>query len=390
MFTKDLISKFKNKESPFYYYDIEILQKTLDAVNTYSSKFNFHVHYALKANFNERILEVIKNSGLGADCVSGNEVLKAVEKGFPTNKIVFAGVGKSDKEILIALNEDIFAFNVESVQEIEVIASLAKSVNKKARIALRINPNVDAQTHHYITTGLDENKFGIKIWELNECIDLIRDNPNIELLGIHFHIGSQILDLNVFKSLCVKVNELNDWFFERGFFLKILNVGGGLGVNYHDPDTDQIPDFESYFEIFDYFLERKAGQEVHFELGRAIVSQCASLISRVLYVKKGLKKNFLILDAGMTELMRPALYQAYHKIERLEESPDDLKDARIKYDIVGPICESSDCFAKEVELAETSRNDLFAIRTAGAYGEVMASKYNLRDEIRYVYSDDIL
>jgi diaminopimelate decarboxylase len=387
MFTKDLVTKFKDKETPFYYYDLDVLQKTLDSVTKYASKFDFHVHYALKANFNDRVLKIIKDSGLGADCVSGNEVLKAIETGFPANKIVFAGVGKSDKEILIALKEDIFAFNVESVQEIEVIASLAKSVNRKARIALRINPNVDAQTHHYITTGLDENKFGIKTWELNECIDIIRDNENIELLGIHFHVGSQILDLNVFKSLCVKVNELNNWFFEHGFSLKVLNVGGGLGVNYHEPDLDLIPDFKSYFEVFNDFLERRKGQEVHFELGRALVSQCGSLISRVLYVKKGIKKNFLILDAGMTELMRPALYQAYHKIERLEDntSQSDL----IKYDIVGPICESSDCFAKEVELPETSRNDLFAIRTAGAYGEVMASRYNLRDEIRYVYSDEV-
>jgi diaminopimelate decarboxylase len=389
MFTKDLIAKFKNKETPFYYYDLEVLQKTLDAVTKEASKFDFHVHYALKANFNERVLEIIKNSGLGADCVSGNEVLKAIEKGFPAEKIVFAGVGKSDKEILIALKEDIFAFNVESVQEIEVISSLAKSVNKKARIALRINPNVDAQTHHYITTGLDENKFGIKTWELNECIDLIRDNNNLELLGIHFHVGSQILDLNVFKSLCVKVNELNNWFFERGFLLKVLNVGGGLGVNYHEPDTDLIPDFKSYFEVFNDFLERKTGQEVHFELGRALVSQCGSLISRVLYVKKGLKKNFLILDAGMTELMRPALYQAYHKIERLTDHTASESSETVKYDVVGPICESSDCFAKEVDFPETSRNDLFAIRTAGAYGEVMASKYNLRDEIRYVYSDEL-
>jgi diaminopimelate decarboxylase len=390
MFTKNLIAKFKNKETPFYYYDLELLKQTLDSVIKYSSKFDFHVHYALKANFNDRILEIIKDSGLGADCVSGNEVLKAIEKGFSADKIVFAGVGKSDKEILIALKEDIFAFNVESVQEIDVIASLAKSVNKKARIALRINPNVDAQTHHYITTGLDENKFGIKTWELNECIDIIRDNPNLELLGIHFHVGSQIVDMNVFKSLCVKVNELNNWFFERGFLLKVLNVGGGLGVNYHNPDSDLIPDFESYFEVFNKFLERKNGQEVHFELGRALVSQCGSLISRVLYVKKGIKKNFLILDAGMTELMRPALYQAYHKIERLED--DSLANQEIellKYDIVGPICESSDCFAKEVDLPETSRNDLFAIRTAGAYGEVMASRYNLRDEIRYVYSDEL-
>jgi len=389
MFTQNLIEKFKNKETPFYYYDLELLKNTLKSAIEYSKKFDFHVHYALKANFNDRILEIIKDSGIGADCVSGNEVLKAVEKGFSADKIVFAGVGKSDKEILIALKEDIFAFNVESVQEIEVIASLAKSVNKKARIALRINPNVDAQTHHYITTGLDENKFGIKIWELNECIDLIRDNQNIELLGIHFHIGSQIVDMNVFKSLCVKVNELNNWFFERGFFLKVLNVGGGLGVNYHNPDTDIIPDFENYFEVFNKFLERKTGQEVHFELGRALVAQCGSLISRVLYVKNGLKKNFLILDAGMTELMRPALYQAYHKIERLEDNSASQESESHKYDVVGPICESSDCFAKEVELPETSRSDLFAIRTAGAYGEVMASRYNLRDEIRYVYSDEI-
>lgn len=390
MFTRNLIAKFKNKETPFYYYDLDVLKKTLDSVIEHSSKFGFHVHYALKANFNEQVLQIIKDSGLGADCVSGNEVLKAVEVGFPADQIVFAGVGKSDKEILIALKEDIFAFNVESVQEIEVIALLAKSVNKKARIALRINPNVDAQTHHYITTGLDENKFGIKTWELQECIDLIRENKDsLELLGIHFHVGSQILDLNVFKSLCIKVNELNEWFFEHGFLLKVLNVGGGLGVNYNDPDAELIPDFKSYFEIFDKFLERKTGQEVHFELGRALVSQCGSLVSRVLYVKNGLKKNFLILDAGMTELMRPALYQAYHKIERLEESSKSESNKLIKYDVVGPICESSDCFAKEVELPQTFRNDLFAIRTAGAYGEVMASRYNLRNEIRYVYSDEI-
>lgn len=390
MFTRNLIAKFKNKETPFYYYDLDILKKTLDSAIEQSSRFGFHVHYALKANFNERVLKIIKDSGLGADCVSGNEVLKAVEVGFPADKIVFAGVGKSDKEILIALKEDIFAFNVESVQEIQVIADLAKSVNKKARIALRINPNVDAQTHHYITTGLDENKFGIKTWELQECIDIIRDNKDsLELLGIHFHVGSQILDLNVFKSLCVKVNELNEWFFEDGFLLKVLNVGGGLGVNYHEPDAELIPDFKSYFEVFNDYLERKTGQEVHFELGRALVSQCGSLVSRVLYVKNGLKKNFLILDAGMTELMRPALYQAYHKIERLEESPGSDESSLVKYDVVGPICESSDCFAKEVELSETHRNDLFAIRTAGAYGEVMASRYNLRDEIRYVYSDEI-
>lgn len=389
MFTDKLIAEFKQHETPFYYYDLDLLKDTLNSAIEHSSKYGFHVHYALKANFNERVLKIIKDSGLGADCVSGNEVLKAIEVGFSPEKIVFAGVGKSDKEILTAIHAGIFAFNVESVQEIEVIASLAKSINKKARIALRINPNVDAQTHHYITTGLDENKFGIKTWELNECIDLIRKHENtIELLGIHFHVGSQIVDLNVFKSLCVKVNEFNNWFFERGFSLKVLNVGGGLGVDYHEPDLELIPDFKRYFEVFDQFLERKTGQEVHFELGRSLVSQCGSLVSRVLYVKKGIKKNFLILDAGMTELMRPALYQAYHKIDYLEKT-DQLAKEKLVYDIVGPICESSDCFAKEVELPEVFRNDLFAIRTTGAYGEVMASRYNLRDSIRYVYSDQL-
>lgn len=391
MFDNHLVREFQNKETPFYYYDLALLEDTIQAAKKGADKHGFHIHYALKANFNDRVLKSICTVGFGADCVSGNEVLKAVEIGFDASKIVFAGVGKSDKEIIAALENDIFAFNVESIQELGVINELAKAKGKKARIALRINPNVDAQTHHYITTGLEENKFGIKIWELDGCINELKTLSNIELIGIHFHVGSQITDLNVFKSLCIKINEINTWFEERGYYLKVLNVGGGLGVDYHNPDVNSIPDFEAYFNVFDQFLERKNDQEVHFELGRALVAQCGSLISKVLYVKNGLKKNFLILDAGMTELMRPALYQAYHQIERLEIKDSQTKEsATANYDIVGPICESTDCFAKEVVLPETSRNDLVAIRTAGAYGEVMASRYNLREEIRYVYSDEIL
>lgn len=388
MFNTQLIKEFQNQETPFYYYDLGLLEKTITTAKSEADKYNFHVHYALKANFNSRILETIRKVGFGADCVSGNEVLKAVEMGFDASKIVFAGVGKSDKEIITALQHDIFAFNVESVQELEVINELAKAEGKRARVALRINPNVDAQTHHYITTGLDENKFGIKTWELDKCISLLKSLENIELIGIHFHVGSQITDLNVFKSLCVKVNELNTWFEERGHYLKILNVGGGLGVDYHRPDDNSIPGFKEYFSIFNQFLERRNDQEVHFELGRALVSQCGSLVSKVLYVKNGLKKHFLVLDAGMTELMRPALYQAYHKVEKLSSAAPD-SEKTLNYDVVGPICESSDCFAKEVTMTETFRNDLIAIRTAGAYGEVMASRYNLRDEIRYVYSDEV-
>jgi diaminopimelate decarboxylase len=264
---------------------------------------------------------------------------------------------------------------------------LAAQKNKIARIALRINPNVDAYTHQYITTGLEENKFGINQWELPACVEALKNSKSLELTGIHFHVGSQITNLDVFKSLCVKVNEIHEWFSERGFFLKILNVGGGLGVDYHHPDENTIVDFESYFQIFDKFLERKPGQEIHFELGRALVASCGSLISRVLYVKNGLKMNFIILDAGMTELMRPALYQAYHQIENLTPLTEGDEASRlVKYDVVGPICESTDCFGKEVELPLTHRGDLIAIRTAGAYGEVMSSGYNLRERVKSVYS----
>lgn len=391
MFNKDIITAFEQKETPFYYYDLGLLRATLSEALKEARSHDFHVHYALKANFNDRVLKTIQQSGIGADCVSGNEVLKAIEIGFNPNMIVFAGVGKSDREILSALEHDIFAFNVESLQELEVIGDLARKKDKVAKIALRINPNVDAQTHKYITTGLDENKFGIKTWELNDCLELIKKYDSLELIGLHFHVGSQIVDMNVFKSLCVKVNEFNNWFDERGYRLKVLNVGGGLGVDYTNPDGEPIVDFKRYFEIFNKFLERKGDQEVHFELGRALVSQCGTLISRVLYVKNGIKKNFLILDAGMTELMRPALYQAYHKIERLSgnEEVEANKNELVNYDVVGPICESTDCFGKEVELPISHRGDLIAIRTAGAYGEVMASKYNLRDEIRYVYNDEI-
>ncbi len=383
LFNKAQQEKIKALETPFYYYDMTLLGETLDRAKAAADKRGFHVHYALKANFNARVLDLIQAKGFGADCVSGNEVQKSIDKGFAPSMITFAGVGKADKEIITALKHGIFAFNVESIQELEVIDELAGQLGVRASVSLRINPNVDAQTHHYITTGLDENKFGVPNSELERAASVIRNTAHVDLIGLHFHIGSQITDMNVFKSLCVKVNEWKNWFEERGTTIKILNVGGGLGVDYQQPTENPIPDFESYFDIFDKFLERGPHQEVHFELGRALVAQCGSLVSKVLYTKSGIKKNFLILDAGMTELMRPALYQAYHKIERIDT--DAAGDTL--YDVVGPICESSDCFGKEVSLPASQRGDLVAIRTAGAYGEVMASQYNLRDEIRYVYSD---
>jgi diaminopimelate decarboxylase len=381
---KDIISKLNNVQTPFYFYDVALLQKTLRKINEEAGKYDFHVHYALKANANPKILQLIKNAGLGADCVSGNEVKAAVENGFDNQKIVFAGVGKNDAEIIYALQKNIFCFNCESIQEMEVINELAQKNNCTAQIALRINPNVNANTHHYITTGLEENKFGINIWELDTITEKLKTLSNIQLIGLHFHIGSQISDLQPFKSLCIKVNELQKWFEQRKIHIEHINVGGGLGINYHEPDKEAIPDFETYFKLFHDFLEIRPHQQVHFELGRAVVAQCGTLFSKVLYIKNGIKTNFAILDAGMTELIRPALYQAFHKIENLS-SDKPLHT----YDVVGPICESSDCFGKAVLLPQTQRGDLIAIRSAGAYGEVMASGYNLRDKVKAVYSDEM-
>ncbi len=410
MFDPALVNRFGKLETPFYYYDLELLKATLKPCADAAFKHRFYVHYAMKANFNPRVLATIQSFGFGADCVSGNEVLAAVNHGFKKEKVVFAGVGKSDKEINLALDQDIFCFNVESVQELQIINDLAAAKNKTAGIAIRINPNVDAHTHHFITTGLEENKFGINTWELPAVAEKLRECRNLQFLGIHFHVGSQINDMSVFRNLCLKVNEMQLWFQEEGFTVKILNVGGGLGVDYEQPDEHSIPDFAGYFQVFKDFLQVNEAQEVHFELGRALVAQCASLIARVLYVKNGIKKNFLILDAGMTELIRPMLYQAYHQIENLSRQPSAVGENAvainhepsamnhpetatgnsqpiIEYDVVGPICESTDCFRTDVELPESERGDLIAIRTTGAYGEVMASGYNLRNRVQAVYSE---
>ncbi len=369
-------------KTPCYYYDLSFLEENLESVVQNSQYDDFHVHYALKANCNNKVLDRIVGRGLGADCVSGNEIKKAIASGFPSSKITFAGVGKSDDEIRFALSNDIFAFNVESLEELKVIDEIAKELDKIANVAIRINPNIDAKTHHYITTGLDENKFGVSSYDMPEVLSVLKQSKHIRYIGIHFHIGSQILDMNVFKSLCIRVNEWTSWFEVRGFYTKVINVGGGLGINYHQPDND-IPDFKNYFKIFNDFVERRAGQEIHFELGRAIVGQCAALITKVLYIKKGIKKNFAIVDAGMTELMRPALYQAFHKIEKLNDNSKIV----VPYDVAGPICESSDVFGKDVALPLLNRNDYLVIRSTGAYGEIMASHYNLR-ELNYFYYRD--
>ena len=376
------VAKLAQLETPYYYYDTEVLHRTLQTVTSEAGKYNFHVHYALKANANARILNIINSYGLGADCVSGGEVRAALEAGFPASRVVFAGVGKADWEINYGLEHDIFCFKVESIPELEVINQLAEAQGKVARIALRINPNVQADTHHYITTGKEENKFGIALCDFDKVVDVAIKAKNIKLIGIHFHIGSQILELNNFAGLCSRVNELQDQLAMRNITLEHINVGGGLGIDYHYPSRNPISDFAGYFKTFKSMLKPREGQTLHFEPGRSIVGQCGNLISKVLYIKEGVNKKFAILDAGFTELIRPALYQAYHKIENItSEAPIE------KYDVVGPICESSDCFGKDVELNGSKRGDIIALRSAGAYGEIMASQYNLRKLPKAYFSD---
>lgn len=384
MFTKKIIDNFSSIKTPFYYYNIDLLEKTLDIVNKEAKKYDFKIHYAIKANANYKILETISRKGLGSDCVSGNEILRSIECGFSKSKIVYAGVGKADWEIETALKNDISCFNCESIPEIEVINGIAGNMNKIANIAIRINPNVDANTHHYITTGIEENKFGINRWDLGKIIDTINTCNNINLTGLHFHIGSQITDMSVFMSLCLRINDIQKWFWQRDIYVENINVGGGLGINYHEPDKENIADFKNYFSTFNRFLKLHKGQKVHFELGRSITAPCGNLISRVLYVKQGTNTKFAILDAGMSDLLRPALYQAFHKIENLNSCLEIEK-----YDVVGPICESSDCFGKAVLLNKVSRNNLIAIRSTGAYGEIMSSRYNLRELPTVIYSSDI-
>lgn len=376
--------KFKQIETPFYYYDLEVLRNTLAEINKQTAGFPFDVHYALKANVNPQVLKTIQQAGLGADCVSGGEVQAALDAGIAPSKIVFAGVGKADWEINLGLDNNILCFNVESIPELEVINELAAAKGKTAQVALRINPNVSANTHHYITTGLNENKFGINLSELDKVTDIVKTLSNIKLIGIHFHIGSQITDLTPFHDLCVKVNELQKHFEDHGIKLENINVGGGLGINYEHPNHFPVPEFEAYFKSFKDHLDLRPGQRLHFELGRSVVAQCGSLISKVLYVKEGTSKKFAILDAGFTELIRPALYQAYHRIENLtSDAPEQ------EYDVVGPICESSDVFAKGYSMNATKRGDLIALRSAGAYGEIMASQYNLRKLPKAYTSDEL-
>jgi diaminopimelate decarboxylase len=383
MFNESMISTLRKIETPFYFYDTSLLQRTLFAIKDAADLFNFHLHYAIKANANKRVLQIISQYGLGADCVSANEIIAAIENGFEPNKIVFAGVGKTDKEIEYAIENSIFSINCESVQELDVINQIAKSNNKKVRVALRINPNVNANTHKNITTGLKSNKFGISFYDLTQIVENIDNYTHLLIDGLHFHIGSQITYLSVFVQLCSVVNKIYKYVTSNNIHIRHINLGGGLGINYTMPEN-QIPDFQAYFRVFKNNLEIPDNVEIHFEPGRSIVGQCGSLITKVLYVKENEEKKTVIVDAGLTELIRPALYEASHKIINLCSA-----EHKNIYDIAGPICETSDYFGKNIQLPLTKRGDLLVLLSTGAYGEVMSSQYNLRTPAAKYFSDKL-
>lgn len=370
-------------ETPYYQYDISLLRKTLETIQKEISGYDYKVHYAIKANFDSFILNEISKAGFGADCVSIGEIRHAISCGFNASNIAYAGVGKTDDEILEAIKLGIGCFNVESIEELNIISEIANKNNSIANVALRLNPNIDAHTHHYITTGLAENKFGISLNLLDEALTLAKSLPGLNMRGLHFHIGSQILTMEPYALLCERIKPILEK-ATKGYGLKIdyINVGGGLGIDYENPTVNPISDYKGYFDTFKNNLSLPKGITLHFELGRAIVAQCGSLITKVIYVKRGFEKQIVIVDAGMNNLIRPALYQAYHKIENLSAKSSD----RAVYDVVGPICESADTFAENITLPITSRGDIIAIRSAGAYGQSMSSHYNMREDapVKYI------
>lgn len=372
------LSKLEQHETPYYYYDLALLDHTLQAIRqAVADAPQYHVHYAVKACATPAVLKRISQAGLGADCVSGGEIVRAVEAGFPPAQIVYAGVGKTDREICTALQYDIAAFNVESTAELEVINGLATEMGRKARVALRINPNIDAHTHEKITTGLNENKFGIAMQDAISTIRLAQQLESIEFVGLHFHIGSQITSFEPFAELCRCINSLTGQLEAEGIDVRSINVGGGLGIDYNCPEEHPIPDFAGYFRTFKEHLRLRPSQELHFELGRAVVAQCGNLVCRVVYVKHGIAKHFIIVDAGMTDLIRPAMYGSFHKPLNISAAARGEQASEV-YDLVGPICESSDVFVKDYVMPLAQRGDIIVFRSAGAYGEIMASQYNCR------------
>ena len=385
MLSRQIAPRLREFETPFYLYDIALLRQTLESVVSESKKYDYKVHYAIKANYDDHLLAVIREYGLGIDCASGNELRKAVEAGFDPRGIVYAGVGKRDKELRYAIEQGIMAINCESIEELELVDLLAAEAGRVTDVALRINPDIDPKTNHCIDTGQADSKFGISYEEVLAHAEWIKSLSHISIVGIHLHIGSQIRELHVFENMCHKVNAIVANLEALGFSFRFVDVGGGLGINYDVPENEPIPNFASFFSIVHTHLQ-VGGREVHFEFGRSIVGECGELITSVLFNKTtATGRKLVIVDASMTELIRPALYGSYHNIENVTSEAE----TREKYTVVGTACESTDVFDENVTLRTTRRGDLLSIKSAGAYGMSMASRYNLHDLPDAVYSDEL-
>ncbi|MCQ2143290.1 MAG: diaminopimelate decarboxylase [Bacteroidales bacterium] len=382
------LDAFEKLGTPVWYYDLEVLSETIETLKAIAGDKGIAIHYALKANPDERIVAMMAAAGFGADCVSGGEVALAAKQGIPADRIFYAGVGKTDREIRESIDLGV-RFNVESLEELYVVNAFAGEMGKTARVSLRLNPNVDGRTLKYITSGLHDNKFGLPPHDVDSAIEMLKASGNIVFEGLHFHIGSQITSVRkVFGELCGKVREAVRYFEERGIDVKCINLGGGLGIDYENPSKS--PDFEGWLGTIAEGLKDLRPRTIELEPGRSLVAGCCSLISRVLFVKHGENKDFMILDAGMSELLRPALYGSFHLIENLSaEAERKAFREQSLYDIVGPICESSDTWGRDRRMPLSVRGDVVAIRSAGAYGKSMSSTYNLRAQAPTIWSDEI-
>jgi diaminopimelate decarboxylase len=377
--------------TPLYLYSKNQLLENFRSIDGAFAGTDHTTCYALKANSNLELLKILQKEGAGADAVSAGEINFALRAGFHPSKITFAGVGKQDAEIAFALKHDIFSFNVESIEELAVINEIAGKMNTKARIALRINPDIDAATHPYISTGLKTNKFGIDISVAVETFKYAASLPNLQVDGIHTHIGSQILKLDPFKQTAQKVVDMVKELRSLGINIQHIDFGGGYGVTYKNAikhpllpveestSADETPGNNAFITSVLPIL-KQAECKIVIEPGRSIVANTGMLITKVLYRKDNGVKKFVIVDAGMNDLIRPSLYQAYHQIV-----PLTLKDGeREQVDIVGPVCESGDFFARERTMPFVKRGDHLAILTAGAYGFSVSSHYNARPSVAEV------
>ncbi len=355
--------------TPLYVYSASYIR---DKIRAYMNAFpGSLICYAVKANFNPEVIKVAGQEGAGADIVSGGELLASLKAGIEPGKIVYAGVGKTIQELEMAIEKEILMFNVESRDELYLLNDIAGKLRKKARIAIRVNPDVDPKTHPYISTGMKKSKFGVNFETAREEYKLARELKNLEVIGIHCHIGSQLLDVSPYREAVEKVVSLYKELVDEGFEIKYIDIGGGLGIKYRPEDREPSP--QALAEVVLPLLGKVDAQLI-LEPGRSVTGNAGVLLSQVQFLKDKEVKHFIIVDAGMNDLVRPAIYDAYHHIVPVESKSDE----HIIADIVGPICETGDFLARDRRIEKLKRGDYIAVLSAGAYGFAMASHYNIR------------